>query len=117
MQALCKGLMYDAGGLDEALRIAPRLKREDAMELRRAVARDGLAARSAGVDVLATAKEAVGIAYEVLRRIAPEECCYLDVLRQSVVEDETCPADVLLKNWRGSWHCSINKVVEHLRIA
>jgi gamma-glutamylcysteine synthetase len=52
-----------------------------------------------------------------LRRVAPEEVPYLDVLREQVVTDELCPADILLRNWHGSWHGSMARVFERLRIA
>ncbi|HEV2911774.1 MAG TPA: glutamate-cysteine ligase family protein [Pyrinomonadaceae bacterium] len=117
LQALWKGLMYDAGALDEALRLAPKLDRADSVELRRAVARDGLAARHAGVRVSALAGEAIRLAVEGLGRIAPEEVHYLDVLRERVLEDEVCPADILLRNYEGSWHGSMGRVIEYLRIA
>jgi glutamate--cysteine ligase len=117
LQALWKGLMYDSSALDDALRLAPRLDSAEAEALRRAVARDGLAAREAGVDVLATAKETVALAVEGLRRIAPEEVSYLEILEAQVIEEEICPADILLRNWHGSWHGSLERVVNYLRVA
>jgi glutamate--cysteine ligase len=117
LQALWKGLMYDAASLDEALRVAPRLKAADAAALRESVAREGLAARRAGLDVLKLAREVVTLAAEGLKRVAPEEVAYLDVLRERVIEEGVCPADILLRNWEGSWHGSIERVFEHLRIA
>jgi glutamate--cysteine ligase len=117
LQALWKGLMYDGESLDEALRLAPKLNREDARALQEHVSRDGLAARFAGVNVLRLAKETVALAVDALARIAPEELKYLDVLREQVVEDEVCPADILLRNWHGSWNGQISRVVEYLRIA
>jgi len=116
-QALWKGLMYDPRALDEALRLAPRLNRADATRLRAAVARDGLATHEAGVDVLHLAKEIISLAVTGLERIAPDETQYLDVLRERVIEDEVCPADILLRNWHGSWHGSMSKIVEYLRVA
>jgi glutamate--cysteine ligase len=117
LQALWKGLMYDAAALDEALRLAPRLSAADALTLREHAARDGLAARHEGVDVLALARALVRLAAEGLQRIAPDEVHYLDVLRQRVVEEGVSPADILLRNWEGSWHRSIDRAVEHLRAA
>jgi glutamate--cysteine ligase len=117
LQALWKGLLYDPSTLDDALIVAPRLSLEDARTLREQVARDGLAARSAGIDVLSVAREAVELAARGLRTIAPEEVAYLDVLRQQVVADGLSPADILLRNWHGSWHASITRVIEYLRIA
>jgi glutamate--cysteine ligase len=117
LQALWKGLLYDAGALDEALRLAPKLSREEMRELQEHVARDGLSARFAGVNVLGLAKETVALAADGLARLAPEELKYLDVLREQVIEDEVCPADILLRNWHGSWNGQISRVVEYLRIA
>jgi glutamate--cysteine ligase len=117
LQALWKGLLYDERALADALNLAPQLRREDALALREQVARKGLSARHAGVNVLALAKEMVGLAVEGLRRIAPEEVSYLDILRAQVVEEEISPADILLRNWQGSWHGSMSRVMEYLRIA
>src|SRR5205085_1074120 len=117
LQALWKGLLYDSSALDESLRLAPRLKAGDALLLRERVAREGLAARYAGVDVLRLAREIVTLAAEGLKRVAPEEVSYLDVLRARVVKEGVCPADILLRNWEGSWHGSIERAFEHLRVA
>jgi glutamate--cysteine ligase len=117
LQALWKGLLYDGAALDEALRLAPKLNAADAVLLRERVARDGLAARCAGVDVLGLARELVTLAVEGLRRVAPDETAYLDVLVERVVGEGVCPADILLRNFEGSWHSSMERVFEHLRVA
>ena len=117
LQALWKGLLYDTAALDEALRLAPRLQQRDALALRTAVARDGLAAKHAEVNVLALAKEIVPLARAGLRQTAPDEAAYLDLLDAQVCTAEICPADILLRNWRGAWHGSMSRVVEQLRIA
>jgi glutamate--cysteine ligase len=116
LQALWKGLLYDATARDEALRLAPRLHQTDAHDLRAAVARDGLAAKHAGVNVLALAKEIIMLAADGLARTAPADSAYLDVLRAQVCADELCPADILLRNWHGAWHGDSNRMVEYLRI-
>jgi glutamate--cysteine ligase len=108
--------MYDERSLDEALTLAPRLSREEMRELQERVAHGGLAARFEGVDVLGIAKEIVRLARSGLEAIAPAEVGYLDVLSQQVIEDEVCPADILLRNWHGSWHGSMKHVTEYLRI-
>jgi glutamate--cysteine ligase len=117
LQALWKGLMYDAGTLDEALRLAPQLSRADALSLREEVARDGLDARCAGVNVLQLAREIVGLAVVGLKNIAPDEAAYLDVLNGQVIADGVSPADILLRNWHGSWHGSMSEAIKYLRLA
>ncbi|HEX5706182.1 MAG TPA: glutamate-cysteine ligase family protein [Pyrinomonadaceae bacterium] len=113
LQALWIGLLYDPSTLDEALRLAPRLTREDAHELRVEVARHALDARHAGVDVLALAREAVGLAARGLRTVAPEEVAYLDVLGERVVDEGVSPADILLREAGGD----AARAVERLRVA
>jgi glutamate--cysteine ligase len=98
LQALWKGLLYDARALDESLRLAPRLDPQGAHDLRAAIARDALAAHG-------------------LRRAAPEELSCLDPLRSLVCDDGLSPADILLGNWHGRWHASPERLVAHLRVA
>lgn len=117
LQALWKGLFYDADTLDEALHLAPKLSGEEMRELQERVARDGLAARFEKVEVLRLAKEIVRLGRSGLERIAPSEVGYMDVLHEQVIEDEVCPADILLRNWHGSWHGSMERVFDYLRIA
>jgi glutamate--cysteine ligase len=117
LQALWKGLLYDTSALDEALRLAPRLKSADALFLRECVAREGLQARCAGVNILRLARDAVTLATEGLKRIAPDETSYLDILRTRIVTEGIAPADILLRNWEGAWQGSMTRVVEYLRIA
>lgn len=117
LQALWKGLLYDDDALNESLRLAPKLKAADAVLLRERVARDGLAAKCEGVDVLRLAREIVRLAVEGLQRVAPDEVNYLDVLVERVIGEGVCPADILLRNFEGSWHGSMDRVFEHLRIA
>jgi len=117
LQALWKGLLYDANSLDEALRLAPKLSAEKMRELQEQVARYGLAARVEKIEVLSMAKEIVRLARNGLERIAPSEASYLDVIQEQVIEDEICPADILLRNWEGAWHGSMQRVLEYLRIA
>lgn len=117
MQALWKGLLYDTATLDEALRLAPRLNHADALGLRETVARDGLAATHAGVNVLALAQEVVRLAANGLTTVAPDEVSYLDILHQQVIAEGVSPSDMLLRNWHGSWHGSMSRVFEYLRIA
>ncbi len=95
--ALWKGLTYDSNALDEALELAPRLDRAGFRSLQMAVARDALAARCEGVDVLVTARELVALATAGLSRIAPADMCRLDALAQNVA-DGVSPADILIKD-------------------
>ncbi|HZS46868.1 MAG TPA: glutamate-cysteine ligase family protein [Blastocatellia bacterium] len=96
LQALWKGLMYDEATLDESLRIAPNLDQNGFAALQLDVAKNGLAANNI-LNVLGFAKETVRLAVEGLRRVEPAEVGYLKILEQQVIDDETCPADILLR--------------------
>jgi glutamate--cysteine ligase len=113
-QALWRGLLYDADALDAALLIAPRLIVEDMCELSERIARDGLRAEFRGVDVLATAQEIVRLAADGLRRTFPEELRFLDPVQELILEDGMSPADVLLKNWAGTWGRRMEPVIKYL---
>jgi glutamate--cysteine ligase len=117
VQALWKGLLYDDDCLSQVEQLLPELSPAAVQEFQLAVAVDGLNARTAAAAALPIAKELVRLATEGLQRIAPDEVRYLDILHQQVIEDEVCPADILLRNWHGSWHGSMERVFEYVRAA
>jgi len=98
LMAFWKGLTYDPAALDAALAVAPRLDRAGFRALQISVAREALAARCEGIDVLATARELVSIARRGVQAIAPEEVRFLDPLANNVIEDGVAPADILLRD-------------------
>lgn len=115
--ALWKGLMYDRNSLERALDIAPRLGRDDFARLQLEVARHGLAARLDRLSVSDLAVEVLAIARAGLESIANDEACHLDVLDEQVIKERLCPADILISNFRGSWHGDARKAVEYLSIS
>ena len=118
LQALWKGLLYEADALDEALRLAPRLSKEDALILREQVARAALAAKHERVDVKGLASDIVRLAREGLKRLSPDETAYMDVLGQLVEREAASPADILLRELAdGSVAASWKSLSERLRIA
>jgi len=52
-----------------------------------------------------------------LKAIAPEETRFLDVLMERVVREGICPADILIRNFEGSWHAQMREVIDYLSIA
>ena len=114
--AFWKGLMYHGEALDQALALAPRLDLSDFGALQLQVARHGLDARIGSVSVRAIAGASVELAVIGLRAIAPEEARYLDILEQYVVREQICPADILIRNLKGSWNGDARKAAEYLKI-
>ena len=116
-QAFWKGLMYDGGMLDRALRMAPRLSLDDYLELQLEVARHGLDAQVGSLSVLSLAKSAIEMSRAGLRATASEETRYLDMIEESVIKERLCPADVLIRNYEGAWRGDIRKAIEYMQIA
>jgi glutamate--cysteine ligase len=116
IQAFWKGLLYDEQTLDHALRLAPNLDRSDFFELQTEVAKHGLAAHTSALNVLSCAKGLIELAVEGLKSTAPDELKYLEPVRERVIAEELCPADILIRNFNGSWHRQIGRVMEYLRI-
>ncbi|MDQ6766747.1 MAG: glutamate-cysteine ligase family protein [Candidatus Eremiobacteraeota bacterium] len=98
LMALWKGLTYDSSTLQDALDVTPRLDRAGYRALQMAVARDALAARCEGVDVLTTARVLLSLAMAGLKKVAPDELRHLDGLAQNVIDDGVSPADILLND-------------------
>lgn len=116
LQALCKGLLYDAKTLDEAFRIAPRLSLEDANALRTDVARRALNADCAGVNVHAVAAQITELAARGLGDVAPDEVSYLDPIRR-LISERLSRADVLRRDFYASGLEPARLFHERLRIA
>jgi len=116
VQAFWKGLLYHPPALDEALRLAPRLDGRRFRALQANVARDGLSARLDDLRVLTLAQAVMEISTTGLKAIAPDEVKYLAPVEQLVLREEICPADILIKNFTGSWHGDIGRAVEYLRV-
>ena len=110
--AFWKGLMYHAEALDGALKLVPKMKREEFLELQSEVARHGLEAKLRGDSVIKLAEASIELARSGLERVAPDEARYLDVLEQLVIRERMCPADILIRNFTGSWNGDISKVIE-----
>lgn len=114
--AFWKGLMYDVESLDSALKLIPGMTREEFLALQDEVARNGLEAKLRGEPIIKLAQASIELARSSLERIAPDEARYMDVLEQLVVRERVCPADILIRNFNGSWNGDIRKVIAHAQI-
>ena len=114
--AFWKGLLYDEEALEGGLKLMPRMRREEFLELQHEVARRGLETQLNGEPIVNLAEAAIELARSGLERIAPDEAGYLDALEQPVVRERVCPADILIRNFNGSWNGDIRRAVEYSRI-
>lgn len=117
LQALWKGLMYDPPTLEEAFRLMPCLTSAEYSALQMRIAFDGLATDVCGVKVLSLARSLVELAQAALKTIGDGEEKYLDGVAERVLKEGIAPADVLIRNFEGSWNGSMSRVIEYLRVA
>ncbi|MBE0477601.1 glutamate--cysteine ligase [Candidatus Aerophobetes bacterium] len=117
--ALWKGILYSKNSLAEVLSLLKGVSWENICELYRVVPHQGLRTKIEKVRLLDLAKEILKIAraglkeQEKLNDKGEDESIYLAQLMQLLIEDELCPAEVIIKNWKGSWHASIDKLIEY----
>lgn len=116
-EAFWKGIAYDASALAGAAALAPDLDLAGFTRLQRDVACRGLQADAEGVRVVDVAREAVRLAADGLRRVAPDELGYLDPLLERVVDAGECPADRLIREYESAWNADASKAIEALRVA
>jgi len=75
--------------------------------------------RFKGVGLLDIAKELLKISYSGLKeqrqfnQDGEDESIYLEPIMELIIEDEMCPAEIIIKNWNSSWHRSIDKLIEY----
>ncbi len=117
--ALWKGILYNEEAVGAVSSLIGGLSWAELENLYRTVPREGLKAKSKGVRLLDIAKELLKISYSGLKEQRQlnqgeeDESIYLEPIMELVVEDEMCPAEILIKNWNGSWHRSIAKLIEY----
>jgi gamma-glutamylcysteine synthetase len=92
------------------------LSKDEYAQLQLEVARDGLEAQFKGVSILPVAEAAIKLARAGLISIAPNEAHYLDALDYTVIGDGASAADILIRNFQGSWHGQIQKAIDYLRV-
>ncbi|MFL6216223.1 MAG: glutamate--cysteine ligase [Blastocatellia bacterium] len=114
--AFWKGLMYDRAALEQALRLAPRLTRDQYAELQLDVARRGLDASINNQPLASLAADVIALARAGLQRVAADEAHYLDALDHRVSRERLSNADILIRNFEGAWHGDIRRVMQHAAI-
>jgi glutamate--cysteine ligase len=115
--AFWKGLMYDRAALEGALRLAPKLTPGEYAEFQLDVARRGLEASIKNVPLSTLAADVLQIARAGLQRIAAGETHYLDLLEERVTRERVSNADILIRNFEGSWHGDIRKAIKYVNIS
>ena len=111
--AFYKGILYSKSAMNEVDEYLSKFKFKDYSELRYSVPKNGLDTKLGNADLKKVAKNLVEFAEKGLKTLNSGEEKYLEPL-QDLVWQGICPADIILKNWYGSWNKDVNKLIEYV---
>ena len=99
--------------MDECEELFKHLQYKDFSELRFNVPKQTLQASVKKAKVLDYAKEILTIAEKSLKTSQTGEEIFLDSIKEYTLKGLT-PADILIKNWNGSWNKNMKKLIKYL---
>jgi glutamate--cysteine ligase len=111
--AIYKGILYNDIAMDECEELFKSLQYKDFSELRFNVPKNTLQSRVKNAKVIDYAKEIISIAQKSLKEAQTGESMFLDAIKEYTLKGLT-PADVILKNWNGSWNKNMKKFIKYL---
>jgi glutamate--cysteine ligase len=117
--AAWKGILYNQEAIRAVWSLMKGLSWAELRNLYLTVPREGLRAELKGVRLLDLAKEIIKISHSGLKeqqqfnQDGKDESVYLEPIMELIIEDEMCPAEIIIKNWNSSWHRSIDKLIEY----
>ncbi len=111
--AIYKGIMYDNHAMADCEELFKHLQYKDFSELRYNVPKLALQANIKRAKVVDYAKEIIKIAEQSLKRNQTGEDLFLDAIKEFTYKGLS-PADVIQKNWNGSWNKDLRKLIKYL---
>ena len=111
--AFYKGIMYSKSMLNEVDEYLSKFKFQDFTELRYCVPKNGMDNKLGNIELKKIAKDLIEFSEKGLKEQGLNEETYLEPL-QDLIWQGICPADIILKNWNGSWKKNINKLIEYV---
>ena len=117
--ALWKGILYSKEACIAAWSLVKNMSWEERCHLYFTVPRDGLKTKLRGMSALDLAKELVRISSSGLKQQrqlnekGEDESIHLEPVMELIIEDEVCPAEIIIKNWEGSWHRDMSKLIDY----
>lgn len=121
--AFYKGLLHNEATVNEALSFLKDFYSNDISNkegdfifnellfAKESAAKNGLNGKICAKPILELAKEMLKISHSGLNKIGLNEQKYLEPIIY-LVEKGLCPADIILKNWYGSWNKDITKLID-----
>lgn len=111
--AIYKGIMYSNNAIEECEELFKHLQYKDFAELRFNVPKQALNATIKKGKVIDYAKEILIIAEKYLKQEQTGEELFLESIKEYTLKG-LCPADILTKNWNGSWNRNLHKLIKYL---
>lgn len=111
--AFYKGILYSENILNEVDKYLSKFKANDFIELRYGVPKYALANKLGKIELKEIAKDLLDFAQKGLKEQGFGEEKYLEPI-QDLVYQGICPADIILKNWYGSWNKDIKKLIDYV---
>jgi glutamate--cysteine ligase len=113
--ALWKGILYNENSFGAVNKLLSKFNYQDFEEMRHLTPKYGLDFEINGHKIADIAKEIVAASLSGLIEAGLGEEIYLKPLEELVNKNST-PADLILKNWYGSWNRDISKLIEYSKL-
>ena len=111
--AAYKGLLYNKKALEEVENLLSKFTYNQLSEFRYNVPRNALDVKLKKTPAKDIAKEILKIAQNSLQQNGTGEERFLEPIME-LTQQGLSPADVILKNWNGSWHKDVSKLIKYL---
>lgn len=117
--ALWKGTLYSKEARQAVLSLIGNLPWNELCLLYSRVPRTGLKTKIGKMKLLSIAKEILKISFSGLveqkkfNDKKEDESIYLEPIMELVLQDEMCPAEIIIKNWKSKWRGNIQKLIEY----
>jgi len=109
--AIYKSILYNRRACEDIVNLLKHLKLPDVQEIRYNVPKYALDTYVLKYSISDYAKEILSVCENSLKEISPEDLYYFDSIKEFTMNNLT-PADVILKNWYGSWDKDVSKLIE-----
>ncbi len=111
--AFYKGILYSKSIMKEVDDYLSKFKYQDFAELRYNVPKNGMDNKLGKIELKKVAQDLINFSTKGLKEQNNDEEKYLEPL-QDLVWQGLSPADIIIKNWYGSWNKDINKLVKYI---
>ncbi len=111
--AIYKGILYNKSAMSETEELLKDFDYRDYSELRYNVPKSALNAQIGKFLVKDIVKDILYIAEKSLIEADLDEEKYLEPIKEYALNG-ICPADVIIKNWYGSWNKDIKKLIKYI---